>query len=523
VEVFSSDDIGLGAKLRKAVYANPRLAELGAERLYETNRLMLRPGEAWPREPDGEFQFWVARAGPGSLHAATTLSDEAVARAAGGLAALISAAEQSSISIAIESGRATIHEDGGVFLARPGLPPTQTTEPRAVARQLVAPLVANDAKKRRILDASSLESLASAHGYELGRARVADKTSPASDLLNSEILSSAMMTGLVTDDESENDEVVFPETAAPTAPCTMTNLIATKLTDRGMLRPHNEDFVAARSLPAPHAEYEAWIVADGMGGGHQAGEVASKLAVGTLLEYLTFEDWTDPSEALRRGFVLSNERVHTQGRDMGTTLVAALVHAPSGNTWLAIVGDSRAYLISGDRIDRITHDHSVAQVRVDAGKMTQGEADRAQGKNVLTAAIGPEAHITPAVSPPLVLQPAERLLLCSDGLHTMLTDDAIAAMVRSEAIDDLPARLVAAANAAGGRDNISVLVGAFAGVETTVLDAPRRPRGLLLVALGAGGIAALALVAAAALAMSSGAAPPASRILLPGWQPRHTP
>jgi len=188
VEVFASDDIELGTQLRKAVEANPRLAELGAERLYETNRLLLRPGEAWGREPEGEFQFWVARSGPDPMAAATSLPEEAVSRAAGAFAALISVAEQALLTLTIDSDHVNVHEDGSVFVARPGLTPAVTPDMRLSAQEMLIRLAGNERSRVHIQAASSLEGLAVVGTSDFGWASIGQTGTISSDDLQSELL-----------------------------------------------------------------------------------------------------------------------------------------------------------------------------------------------------------------------------------------------------------------------------------------------------------------------------------------------
>lgn len=282
----------------------------------------------------------------------------------------------------------------------------------------------------------------------------------------------------------------------------MTSLVVHHATHTGRVRDHNEDYVDRRSLPAPHQDYEVWVVADGMGG-HSAGEVASRMATDAFIKSLSYGRWTDPAEGLRTAFAEANAVVHRQRRDMGTTLVAALVNVPGKRVWIGNVGDSRAYLLQGGRVTQVTHDHSLVQRRLDRGEISAEEAQRSK-KNVLTSAIGPDARVKADVFGPFELAPGVRVLLCSDGLHGMVSEAALASMLRDSAIDQLPALMVEAANAGGGRDNITVLCGALATDERTVADGPvafRRARpvwaGPIAAAVAAvlvtGGLAALAV------------------------------
>ena len=149
---------------------------------------------------------------------------------------------------------------------------------------------------------------------------------------------------------------------------------------------------------------------------------------------------------------------------MGTTLVAVLVEESTARYWVGNVGDSRVYLLGGSGLSQLTHDHSLVADRVRLGEITEEEARTARHRNVITRAIGVEARVEPEVLGPLQFRDGDRLLLCSDGLHGMVTDDEIATFARSTEVESLPDQLIDAANAAGGRDNVTVVVGTALGV-----------------------------------------------------------
>ena len=237
-------------------------------------------------------------------------------------------------------------------------------------------------------------------------------------------------------------------------------------TDVGRVRHHNEDYGLAERVPGPGGTWSLWLVADGVGGGPQ-GERASLLAVETVVDYLATGQWVDPAAALTEGFALANDRVHTLASlqdaealsTMATTLVAALVDEASATAYVANVGDSRAYLSASGQLTRITQDHSLIAERLASGELTDAEARLAAGHNVLTRGIGSDATVVVDVFGPRVLQPGERLLLCSDGLHGMIDDGEIARLVGGASLQEVPGLLVAAANDAGGRDNVTALIG----------------------------------------------------------------
>jgi len=223
-------------------------------------------------------------------------------------------------------------------------------------------------------------------------------------------------------------------------------------TDTGRQRRANEDAMLAR---AP-----LFVVADGMGGA-QAGEVASRIAVESFRRALP-EDNGDHERALSDRIAEANARIHELSQNnaaqagMGTTLTAIYVgeHAVS----LAHVGDSRAYRLRDGELTRLTEDHSLVDELIRQGRLTPAEAQDHPQRSVITRALGPE----PTVQPDTYSHAARAgdiYLVCSDGLTTMVSEQELAAIVSGSA--DLRAAgeaLVRAANEAGGRDNITVIL-----------------------------------------------------------------
>ena len=211
----------------------------------------------------------------------------------------------------------------------------------------------------------------------------------------------------------------------------------------------------------------AYTVADGMGG-HAAGEVASRLAVEALEE--TFrgngglgESVRGASERLQAAVTEANRRIcdsivaHAEQRGMGTTVVMLLVvgdHAVVGH-----VGDSRAYRLRGDRLERLTNDHSWVSEQVKAGLLTDDDAQRHPMRNIVTRALGSRVEVSAEVAEMEVLA-GDVFLLCSDGLNAMLSDDEIRQNLADHREDPEAAcrALVEAANARGGEDNTTVIV-----------------------------------------------------------------
>ena len=227
----------------------------------------------------------------------------------------------------------------------------------------------------------------------------------------------------------------------------------------GRRREANEDCL----LLAPEAGLLA--VADGMGG-HAAGEVASRIVIETLEEVLGHRSARPGHEAaspdrLREAIRLANERIFRsmEGREelrgMGTTVVAALVCAD--RLAVGYVGDSRAYLLRDGSLTQLTADHSWVQEQVNLGLLSPAEAHRHPFRNIVTRALGSRDVVADVREERLL--PGDVLLLCSDGLNSMVDDDGIRSILsgrgESAAMADA---LVEAANAAGGEDNITVIV-----------------------------------------------------------------
>ena len=232
--------------------------------------------------------------------------------------------------------------------------------------------------------------------------------------------------------------------------------------DAGQVREDNQDVFAVRE------DLGVAVLADGMGG-TRAGGVAAELAVDAALDHL--------SSALRRGPLApedlsaaikeANDRVIgtanaiSSYRGMGTTLVVTAFL--DGKGYLAHVGDSRAYRYRGGELAQLTKDHSLVQEGVDAGVLSPEEAEKAPNRHVITRAIGAKPSVVPDVQP-LELAEDDVILLCSDGLSGMLEDAEIAKLLGDSGGDGDPAlagtasELVAAANRAGGMDNVTVVL-----------------------------------------------------------------
>ncbi len=239
-------------------------------------------------------------------------------------------------------------------------------------------------------------------------------------------------------------------------------LTAFAASDPGLVRAGNEDSLYAGST--------LFAVADGLGG-HAAGEVASATAIEALagLDGQSFPDPAAARQALEAAVVAANQAVAGKAAadprlwGMGTTLTAALVE--DARLHLAHVGDSRAYLLRrGEPLRQLTDDHTVVAELVREGRLSAEEAAVHPGRSILTQAIGLERDLVVDAPAPLALVPDDQVLLCSDGLTDVLADGRIAELLgRHDQGGQTCRALVDAANAAGGPDNVTVVLVRVAG------------------------------------------------------------
>jgi protein phosphatase len=231
---------------------------------------------------------------------------------------------------------------------------------------------------------------------------------------------------------------------------------AAAVTDLGRKRPSNED---AFGFSVEHGVY---VVCDGMGGA-AAGEIASSLAVDEMMRLLTGRDGTHPllddaeaavASANAAIFMRAGQSHNLSG--MGTTLVTLLAEDQRG--WMLNVGDSRGYRMRNSHLEQITLDHSLVEEQVRMGRMDPVEAQRSPFKNVITRALGTQSSVTPDIFE-LENEPGDLFMLCSDGLTRELADSTVEWILKLDLpLQDLCARLVAAANDSGGHDNITCLL-----------------------------------------------------------------
>ncbi|MHA6494691.1 PP2C family protein-serine/threonine phosphatase [Pseudomonas borbori] len=234
----------------------------------------------------------------------------------------------------------------------------------------------------------------------------------------------------------------------------------------GRVRGHNEDALLCRP------ELNLWAVADGMGG-HECGEVASALALETL--HRACAEGAALVEAVHaaNNAILDAAAHNTQGRGMGTTLVA--VQFIGTEFEIAWVGDSRAYRVNVDHIEPLTSDHSWVQTMIDAGEMSVETARSHPQRNVILQCLGRDDQALEVSVKRGSLGAHELLLLCSDGLTGELDDRQIHEICSTaHTLDDLVAELIGLANRMGGKDNISCIV---LGRSATQPSEGARPRG----------------------------------------------
>jgi PPM family protein phosphatase len=237
------------------------------------------------------------------------------------------------------------------------------------------------------------------------------------------------------------------------------------LSDVGCQRSNNED---ATSYWEPKTDDEFQkkgrlaVVADGMGG-YEGGQEASRLAVETIKDVYGQESTDDPRDALLKGFHAAHDRIreyaeaHPEFHGMGTTCTALALN--DLHLYFAHVGDSRLYLVRGENILRLTRDHSYVGRLVESGVLRSDEAERHPQRHILTAALGAGTEVA-ADSPtsPLTLENGDVLVLCTDGLWSLVQEPEILSIVRSHDASAACAQLVKLARERSGPDNITVQI-----------------------------------------------------------------
>jgi PPM family protein phosphatase len=273
-----------------------------------------------------------------------------------------------------------------------------------------------------------------------------------------------------------------------------TRLIVGSATDAGNVRERNEDLVyVPEQSVAEQSDVVILAVADGMGG-YDRGEVASKIAIDTLLDRFAQADTDDPVLLLKQVYREANKVIFDDGSAkgehniMGTTLVAAIVRGD--DLTVGNVGDSRAYLVRAGRINQVTADHSLVAEQVKMGVMTVDEARESTHKNIITRAIGHRERVDVDIFE-IKLLPEDRLLLSSDGVHDYLDDNELVSVLTSMEPAEASTELISRALNAGSTDNVSAVCAWMAPLSVLLPPEPEEaPRDLsrmlvpLLVAVG---------------------------------------
>jgi serine/threonine protein phosphatase PrpC len=237
------------------------------------------------------------------------------------------------------------------------------------------------------------------------------------------------------------------------------------ISDIGCQRENNEDQYAYWE-PATDEEFaykgRLAIVADGMGG-HQGGQEASRIAIETIQEVFAETTGGHPQSLLLAGFQAAHQRIlrhadgHPELHGMGTTATAIVV--VDKQLFYAHVGDSRLYLVRGGNIVRLTHDHSYVGRLVDNGVISSAEAEIHPQRHILTAALGAGGEISPETpEQPMALQQGDVLVLCTDGLWGLLSENEIQSAVANGEPSEACQALIKMTKARGGPDNITLQV-----------------------------------------------------------------
>ena len=227
--------------------------------------------------------------------------------------------------------------------------------------------------------------------------------------------------------------------------------------DVGIVRTLNEDYAGY----SEEAKYKLYVVADGMGG-HNAGEVASKMAVEAVKSYAKENYDNEGTNVLENAIEFANSKIYNKAiesseyKGMGTTLVAALVS--DNNIFIANVGDSSCFGITNNSIEKITKDHSLVQELIDSGTITEEEGRNHPKKNIITRALGTARNVVVDIFK-IDKNKFKVFLLCSDGLTNEVSKEEVFNIIKnSKDLNHASNDLISLAKEQGGRDNITVLL-----------------------------------------------------------------
>jgi serine/threonine protein phosphatase PrpC len=234
------------------------------------------------------------------------------------------------------------------------------------------------------------------------------------------------------------------------------------MSDVGCVRQVNEDYFAYVE-PQDQLEFDRrgrlLMVADGMGG-HKGGQVASSLAVDVVRNKFLEADSDDARSVLIDSFQAAHRTIIEASHDstdldgMGTTCCAAILK--NGQLVFGSIGDSRLYLIREGSVQPLTEDHTVVNALIKQGVLSPEEARHHEQRNVLTAALGSEASTIAGDFNSIPVQAGDTFLMCSDGLHGLVTDQEMGEVVDSQPLTDACRQLIELAKDRGGPDNITV-------------------------------------------------------------------
>lgn len=270
-------------------------------------------------------------------------------------------------------------------------------------------------------------------------------------------------------------------------------------TDVGKVREGNEDFFLNDKIS--ENEY-LFIIADGMGG-HQAGDVASRLAAETFLDsYQLFRKKEHPiDESMELAIKKSNSAILKKAaadpskRGMGTTFSAIVIAGM--RAYIIHIGDSRIYLVKKNKIRRVTTDHTFVEKLVEDGRISPEEAREHPQKNVLYMSLGAREGFSPEILKEMQLEEGDAIVMCSDGLSNMVADELIKETVLSFYPEDAADELVRMANSNGGTDNITLQIIRIGSLEMLEKTKPLRmfkPRKKLITFFSLLGIIAIMIV-----------------------------
>jgi serine/threonine protein phosphatase PrpC len=227
------------------------------------------------------------------------------------------------------------------------------------------------------------------------------------------------------------------------------------LTDVGKVRSANEDNLGEAQTPNGHL----FVVCDGMGG-HVGGAQASLIAVNSIIEYFQREVYDNVIQAIDHALSFANEQIYASAlsnlelKGMGTTAVILLIRGEE--CFVGHVGDSRIYLLSDGKLNRITKDHSFVQTLVDSGIIEDEDAENHPNKNQILQALGIASSVKGTISQtPILPKAGDMFLLCSDGLNGMVKDKNIEKIMQENNLQVTAESLITAALNGGGQDNIT--------------------------------------------------------------------